>query len=683
MTELADRPIPNPTPDRRVPRLLSSTRWPLVAGALLACGAVAVAATWQSEGQPAAPAAVPMATYASPGPDAAIGPAVNEWNRLRQSDNLPFADYARFLMAHTGWPGEAAMRRAAERQLKPDQIDAATVAAYFTRFEPTTVAGRTRQAEALRGLGRTAEANAAARAAWVAGPASSDDEARLFAFFNPVFTPEDQDRRMEVLLWARATASAERQLARVASPRRALYAARLAMLSKAPGAGALQPALASDAGFVVDRAMWLRDGGQSVAARNWLAGPMQLSGAPIAAEPYLDALLIFAQGAANDNQGSLAYGIAQKADFAFAPGTAVRERPLAERDPYTSLVWLGGDVALRKLNRPRDAAAMFQRYARAALTPSTQTKGLYWAARSLAQAGDAAAAQALFTEAAGHGDTFYGQLAAERLGRAPGMPPAPPATTPDPTARAAFDRSDLVRAARWLGSQGRWADQTTFLRQIAANAKTQTDHLLAVDLSRSIGRPDLGVMVARNARLGTADPVRFGFPQIAVPGPAEPLWTMVHAISRQESMFDREATSRVGAKGLMQLMPATAREQAGKIGLPYDYDRLTRDPQYNLLLGSSFYKRLLDSYGGSHVLAVAAYNAGPGNVRKFINANGDPRMPGVDVLQWIEAIPLTETRGYVQRVLENAVVYDALNPARARMPAQNRLSAYLGKRTAG
>ncbi len=133
----------------------------------------------------------------------------------------------------------------------------------------------------------------------------------------------------------------------------------------------------------------------------------------------------------------------------------------------------------------------------------------------------------------------------------------------------------------------------------------------------------------------------------------------------------------------MQLMPGTARDTAGKLGLGYDYGRLTSDPSYNIMLGSTFFARLLDSFGGNHVLAVAAYNAGPGNVRKWLAANGDPRMPGVDVIDWIEAIPFAETRGYVQRVLENAVVYDAMNPARARMPELNRLSSYLGKNTPG
>jgi soluble lytic murein transglycosylase len=160
-------------------------------------------------------------------------------------------------------------------------------------------------------------------------------------------------------------------------------------------------------------------------------------------------------------------------------------------------------------------------------------------------------------------------------------------------------------------------------------------------------------------------------------------WTMIHAISRQESQFDRQIVSPAGARGLMQLMNPTAKEQAGKLGLPWEPTRLTADIGYNVMLGSSFFDRLMTYYNGNYVLSVAAYNAGQGNVNKMIRANGDPRMPGIDIIDWIEAIPLSETRAYVQKVLENAVVYDLFNPERARTPAKDRLSYYLGKKSAG
>ncbi|MFS0736316.1 transglycosylase SLT domain-containing protein [Sphingomonas sp. 1P06PA] len=622
------------------------------------------------------PARAPVAMAATPAYDP-LSSAVAEWNRLRQSDSFAFSEYARFLVAHPGWPGEAAMRRAAEKRIDAT-VAPAQIVSYFAAMPPLGVTGHARHAEALAAMGRTAEAQAAARRAWTTGILSPPDEVLLFGRFGSAFTPQDHDRRMETLLWARATAPAVRQIAYVSPARRPLYDARLALQT---GRGEIAR-FDQDAGYAIDRARWMRDNGQSAAARAYLAGPLRFDAPPTDPAAYLDGLLLHARGAANDNQSTIALGIAQKAALAYPAGTAVRDKPLAERDDYTSLVWLGGITALKKLARPAEAAQLFQDYARAAQTPQTQTKGLYWAGRAAQAAGNSAQGNAWLGEAATHPDQFYGQLSAERLGTTPMLPPDMPVAV-DPARRDAFQRQEIVRVARLLGAQRRWQDQSLFIRTIAGSAKTPEEHQLAADLSRSIGRPDLAVMVSRSARAGGHEPMRFGFPTIAVPPAMADNWTMIHAISRQESQFDREATSRVGAKGLMQLMPGTAREQAGKIGLPYDYTRLTSDPQYNVMLGSSFYQRMLSYYGGNHVLAVASYNAGPGNVNKFIRANGDPRLPGVDVLDWIEAIPLSETRGYVQRVLENAVVYDQLNPQGPRMTTRNRLSSYLGRQTAG
>ena len=138
------------------------------------------------------------------------------------------------------------------------------------------------------------------------------------------------------------------------------------------------------------------------------------------------------------------------------------------------------------------------------------------------------------------------------------------------------------------------------------------------------------------------------------------------------------AVSHAGARGMMQLMPATAREQAGKMGLSYDTGRLTSDPGYNVMLGSAYFQRLVDQWDGNYPLAVASYNAGAGNVRKWVRAYGDPRAPGGDIVSWIESIPFSETKGYVQRVLENSVVYDRLNPTIGG-PKPVHISTYLGK----
>jgi soluble lytic murein transglycosylase len=441
----------------------------------------------------------------------------------------------------------------------------------------------------------------------------------------------------------------------------------------------------SDAGYIADKATWLINTGNWIAARQYLANRPTLTFRPGNAEKWYETLLGQARAAANDSQWSFAYGIASKLDDAYAPGVDVSSRPIGERDDYTSLAWLAGSTAFYNLNRPSDAAAMFRRYATAAKSPQTQSKGYYWAGRAALAAGDTATANSYFAQASVFPDQFYGQLALERVGK----PVPAPALVERPVEisaaeRMAFNNRSVVRAVKALGQMGYWEDQSKFARAIANNADSDSDHYLAAELAKSIGRPDMGVMVGRRAvSSGLTGYGESAFPRVPVPPTAQSNWTMVHAIARQESQFDRQIVSHAGARGLMQLMPGTAREQAGKLGLGYDPGSLN-DPSYNIMLGSSYFQRMLDYYGGSYPLAVAAYNAGPGNVNRWIAANGDPRMPGADMLRWIEQIPLFETRNYVQRVLENAVVYEAMNPERARFRGSNTpLSKYLGKQTPG
>ncbi|MET0248654.1 MAG: transglycosylase SLT domain-containing protein, partial [Sphingobium sp.] len=489
------------------------------------------------------------------------------------------------------------------------------------------------------------------------------------------------------LLWGGSTDGATRMLAWVSPARRPVFDARIAFRRKSPDAGAkMQMAEslgAADAGYIADKAIWLRDTGNWVAARQYLANRPTLTYRPANVEKFYEVLLGQARAAANDSQWSFAYGIASKIDDAYAPGIDVRERPIGERDDYTSLAWLAGTTAFYNLNRPADALPMFRRYANGAKSPQTQSKGYYWTARAALAAGDQATANSYFAQAGVFPDQFYGQLALERLGR-----PVPAPVNVDRAVvlsaadRAAFERRSVVRAVRALGQMGYWEDQSKFARAIANNADTDADHYLAVQLASEIGRPDMGVMVGRRAvSSGLTGYGESAFPRVPVPPSAQSSWTMVHAIARQESQFDRRIVSSAGARGLMQLMPGTAREQAGKMGLGTGS---LNDPSYNIMLGSGYFERMLSYYGGSYPLAVAAYNAGPGNVNKWVRANGDPRLPGADILRWIEQIPIFETRNYVQRVLENAVVYDAMNPQRAKFRNTNGvLSRYLGKQGPG
>jgi soluble lytic murein transglycosylase len=620
--------------------------------------------------------------------DSALGVAISEWNAVRQSDALPFSSYARFLVAHPGWPGEAAIRKSAERALRTDSEDPNLVVAYFSRFTPMTATTALRHAEALDATGRRDEAKAMARRAWTMGALSTDDETRLLTRWPGLLSTADHDARMERLLWSRSTTPAARQLSLTSPARQPAFDTRVAMQAKTPeAAGKVSlsaPSATGDPGFLLDRVTWLRLSGQEFAAQSLLAAPRRLNAPPLDAERWLDTLVAVARNAQAQGQLQTAYDIARQVDDAYAPGTVVRDRPIGERDDYTNATWLAGSIALNRIGRPADAIRMFDLYARAARSPQTRSKGLYWAGRAADAAGRGDLARSYYESAAALFDQFYGQLAAERLGRAPAIPAMTTRIEVSQAQRSAFFDQEIVRAAQMLGQRGDHQTQTLFVRQIAQAATGEVDHVLAVELASRIARPDLAVMVGRSAGInGYADYVRAGFPTVPVPEEARPNWTMVHAISRQESQFDRAAISRVGARGYMQLMPGTARETAVKIGASYDLGGLTTDTQYNIRLGNWYFSRLMDTYSGSYPLAVAAYNAGPGNVNKWLRANGDPRTGSVDILDWIEAIPLTETRGYVQRVLENAVVYDMIDPSKARVRSSTPLSTYLGKRMPG
>jgi soluble lytic murein transglycosylase len=679
--------------------MMSSMHKKALTLALFAASVAGVAATitptiklapiaMQSASQVPAPRPAPV--YQAPRPAAypAIAPhisqAVAQWNSLRQSDSLSFSSYSWFLTHYRGWPGETAMRKTAERAIDPVSTPPSQVVAYFRLQPALTATGDARHAFALQAMGQAAAAREAARKAWHGGVLQRADEDRLLATFGSTLTPYDHDQRMETLLANGDVQSAQRTLPYVSAHRRAAYDARLAMQTEAPDAAArlaaLGSAAGSDAGVLMDQANWLRATHRSAEARRLLAAPRRLAIRPKDAEKWYETLLTMARGAENDRNWLIAYQIASQVDDAYPAGVRVIDQSVGERDDYTSLTWLAGTIALDRLNRPSDAATMFAKYARGGKSSQVLSKGLYWAGRAAQRAGQNSVANVYFTEAAAYPELFYGQLALERLGQPVPVPAVAIGTPPTPAERAAFNRRELVQATRLLGQMGAWNDQSLFIRTLSERVETEKDRMLATELARQISRPDLGVWVARNARNdGRPFYVRDGYPMVGIPPAQSHYWSLAHGIIRQESSFDRGAVSHAGALGMMQLMRPTAQEQAGKMGIGYDGSRLTRDPNYNIMLGSAYFARLMDQWGGYAPLAIASYNAGAGNVRRWVNENGDPRTPGVDIVTWIERIPYSETRGYVQRVLENAVVYDALNPSRTRAPARTRLSYYLGK----
>ncbi len=615
--------------------------------------------------------------------DGNIPAALQRWKMLSASANYAFSEYASFLLSYPDWPNAEDMRKNAEQAINLLNYSPSQTVAYFDRLEPLTNGGRAKYAIALAATGDKAKAESWARRAWREGPLTDDDEARIYQLMGSKLTAADHDARVSRLLWSSASRSAQKWLPYTSSDRRPVLEAQLAYELKAPDAAAKFDASGragqSDAGLLMERVNALKASGNIWGARELLANRPTLNTPPHVARDWLKLLLSNAEAAENDGQFETAYRIASKLRDAFPAGTKITELDLSTRDTYTSLAWLAGENAYYKLGRPRDAMDMFQAYTDGARSPQTRAKGLYWAGRAAKKAGDSDRAAQYFSDAARFYDFFHGQLALEALGQP--LPPVPAA--PALPQLAANAVPPTFTAARLSSTFPGWRDSNSFMRALSNSAKSEADFQRLFAWSSMIGRPDLSVIAARSARIeGHSSMIRLGYPTVNVPADQANNWTFIHAIARQESQFDRNAVSHAGARGLMQLMPGTARETSGKIALAYRPDALNSDITYNIQLGSTYFQRMLSYYGGSYPLAVAAYNAGPGNVNKWLARNGDPRGGGIDILDWIEQIPIFETRNYVQRVLENAVMYDHLNPDKARYKSATPLSNYLGRRPA-
>lgn len=677
----------------RKPRLSSKLRW-VLAAALLAGSAAAAGLSPQARAYYTARLAETSAgrfdTLAfSPVVNPATDPlmdAVVQWDRLRRDTGpTSFAEIAAFLRAHKGWPQETVLRKRAER-LIDDTVPGQARIDYFRDFPPLTSLAKYRLAEALLVARRFTEANDWARSAWVSGGLDTVTEIQLQQLFSGALTPADHLSRLDRLLWSGQTSAAARMFPVVTADRVAWANARIALRQGGPAASAALASvplgLRNDPGLIFDQVQWLKRTNNMAAARTLLSTYDTAPGAVLDPEQWLKLRIEMARGAMREGQFDAAYRLAAD-HHAFPLGKPLAERSLGERQGFIDCEWFAGWLALRKLARPADALIHFQRMRDAALTPVSQARGDYWSGRAAQASGDPTA-RTYYAAAATHADYYYGQLAAERLGPTLTLPAAAPVTI-DPATRAAFDSDELVRVVRDLGELGDRTRQTMFMKALVDRSDAPEQQRMLADLGRAIDRPDLGVLTGKAARAGSELALLdVAYPRLELPAALSPSWTMVHAIARQETQFDRAAISAANARGLMQLVPATAAEQAGKLGLPYSQSRLTEDPVYNVTLGAAYFERIRDNLAGSHLLAVAAYNAGPGNLRKFLALNGDPRIPGgVDVVDWVELIPFSETRDYVQRVLSNAVVYDLLHPATAVMPTTNRLSAYLGKKDAG
>jgi soluble lytic murein transglycosylase len=602
------------------------------------------------------------APYGAPSP---LAQSLATWDWLRRTPATgaepPLSTQAQFINAHPGWPALTAIRRRAEAQAANPKTSDQEALAFLRAVPPQSAAGQARLALLTSGP----EAATLAKAAWGRTGIPAELEGPLLARFGSQFTPADHARRADQLLWAGQTSAAARLLPFLDSETRAFAEARIALRTGAPDAEALAATVPArfkrNAGLAHDRSLFLERKGRLAEAEAVLAAGDTDPGVT-APETWLERRLTLGRAAMRRGDHATAQRLLGN-HKAFAPGTDLTALPLSQRVDLSDSEWLAGWIALRRLNRPADAVRHFENFNKAVLTPISQSRGDYWLGRAEKARGNPAAATAAFERAAKNFDYFYGQLAAEELGRLPELPLVP-RLRPTDADRRAFESTSLARAVKLLNDMGSRERESIFIRALAESARTPMEARVAAEYGQRLNRPDLGVWTWKEARpRGDLSTFDLAYPRLPAssPVPAKD-WIISHAIARQESSFDRTALSSAGARGLMQLMPATAQDVSNKLGLPYSGERLFTDPAYNLTLGSYYIGLRRDNFSNA-ALAIAAYNAGAGNVRKWLAMNGDPRT-GVDPIDWVEMIPIQETRNYVHRVVENGVVYSLLEPRR-------------------
>ncbi len=575
-----------------------------------------------------------------------------EWFILRHPDSqASFSRYAAFVTDHPEWPGVTLMRRRAEARLWQEKDDPATVT-NFIGDHPLTAKGHFALARVLLGEGDRDGAQRLVREAWRSDDLSERTEQDVLDAFRDLLTPEDHWARMDKRIGARDIAGAMRAAHLIGDDAVSIVKACSAVKGNDSKAADKLDSVATDVrgdlGYVLCRVQWLMHKDQVADATRLVLA------APAATMPSQDTdewwrvRRVLARKLLDQGNFQSAY------DLVHAAAQPESENYRAE------FYFLQGWIALRYLNDPKTAMAHFAHIDEGCSNPITRARAGYWRGRAAEALGDKRAMRINYEAAARYPTAYYGQLARAKLGmRTIELRDPRPAA-----AGIASRRSDeLMRATEMLYALGErdtvvsfvadLAEDSTDVQALAAVAEVTGRHNDARAMLE-LGKTALGRGLALDA---------YAFPTIGIPAhnPIGPPIdrSVIYSVARTESAFNQRDKSSANAVGLMQITPEAGRDTAKRFGVEYDWDRMVSDPVYNTQMGAAELRALLQEYKGSAIMTFAGYNAGRGRVRDWVKAYGDPRDPHVDPVDWVERIPFAETRNYVERVMENLLVYRA------------------------
>ncbi len=572
------------------------------------------------------------------------------WLELIDPQRQPsFADLTAFMAANPTWPRRGLLLRRIEDAIVLRGNDQQAIT-WLTENPPMTAAGKARFADSLMATGKIEHGRLALRDAWVNGDFSKDEETRFYNRYKSQLSAADHRARLDRVLWDGDTSEAQRMLLRVSGTDQIIGQTRLLLRQRSGNVDTaiakIPVALRNEPGLLYERLRWRRARGDDDAALEILSHPPKDLVRP---ELWWREKEVLVRRLLRAGHITRAYRLAE-------------DHRLDEGAGFAEGEWLSGWIALRFLGDNKVALEHFIRLYKGVRFPVSLARAAYWAGRAGEAMNDAAISATWYTIAASHPTTYYGQLATARL---PGAPVLnfPEAPKPDAETKTRFDKNDIARAIQYLALAGREDTMRSFFPALATVEESAVWRRLTAELARRTGRMDLALRVVKDAAQSGHILLEDGYPILARPGSSAAgngiEYPLVMSVVRQESLFQTSVVSSAGAIGLMQLMPATAKATAASLNIAYQPERLGKDGEYNMRLGQAYLADMIREFGGSYVLAVAAYNAGPGRARQWVKERGHPRDPAVDAVDWIEMIPFTETRNYVQRVMENLQVYRA------------------------
>ncbi len=590
------------------------------------------------------------------------------WLVIRNAPNdLGFDNINTFLQEEPGWPTQSTLRRRAERVMLAEQTRPEKVFAFFNERPPLSGEGKIALARALAAQGKTSDAADWVRDAWREDELSERTESLVLGEFGVVLTRADHMARAARFSYKPDSERALRAASRAGSDVVALTRARLALARKDSDGPRLLAAvpgnLSGEPAYLFAKAQMLRRADKpQEAAQYLLRGPKSQSEAGDSDEWWIERRLV-SRELLDAGDAATAYRVA-------ATGATPAADNYRAEQQFTA-----GWIALRFLHDPRKAAEHFAKVDDKQDNPIALARAAYWQARAAEAMGNGSQAQQLYRSASRFSTTYYGQLARVKLG----LPPVDlRGVRPSAESRANFARLEPAKAIRMLYAINEPTIAMTMYYDLAWRLEDSGQLALLYELAEA-NDDARGALVVGKESVAMGHPLdREAFPTFGIPS-YSPIGdsvdkAAVYAITRQESQFNARTLSSAQAMGLMQVTPDAAQQVAKITGATYNRQRLMSDQSYNVQFGAAELGELVRIYDGNYAMSFAAYNAGRGSVRKWIDRYGDPRDPSVDVVDWVELIPYSETRNYVQRVMENYQVYKVLFnvPSKLQMEADLR-----------